>query len=323
MAAPRLVVAIVNYRTADLAIDCLRALAAEVTAAGATQVVVADNASGDGSAERLAEAVRENGWGAWATVLPLPRNGGFSYGNNACFRRFLGGADEPAYFLLLNPDTVVRPGAIAALLDFMDLHPEVGIAGSRLEDPDGAPQLSAFRFHTVLGEFNNQLRLGMLERLLGSWVTNPKISDQPQRADWVAGASMMVRSEVFARIGLFDEDYFLYFEEVDFCLRALRAGWHCWYVPESRVVHLVGQSTGVTSPKARLSRLPRYWFDSRRRYFLKNHGPLYATAVDCVWFAGNLLWHLRRFLQRKPRAEPEGILHDYAKNSVFVRGYRL
>jgi GT2 family glycosyltransferase len=322
MVAPRLVVAIVNYRTADLTIGCLRSLDDEVKAT-TIRVVVADNCSGDGSADRIAAAIEQNGWSSWASLLALPRNGGFSYGNNACFRPFLEDEPKPDYFLLLNPDTVVRSGAIAALLQFMASHPEVGIAGSRLEDPDGRSQLSAFRFHTIVGELNNQVRLGVFARLLGSWVRDPPITDASVRADWVAGASMMVRRTVFEQVGLFDEGYFLYFEEVDFCLRAFRAGFPCWYVPSSRVVHLVGQSTGVTNPSSRRKRLPKYWFDSRRRYFLKNHGPLYATIVDCVWVVGHLFWQIRRFLQRKPQTGPASLLVDYARNSVFVRGYRL
>jgi GT2 family glycosyltransferase len=323
MDTPSLVVAIVNYRTPDLTIGSLRSLVDEVKATPTIRVVVADNCSGDGSVDRIDGAIKENGWSSWASLLALPRNGGFSYGNNACFRLFLKEEPKPDYFLLLNPDTVVRSGAIAVLLQFMASHPEVGIAGSRLEDPDGKSQISAFRFHSILGEFNNQMRLGVFARLLGSWVRDPPITDASVRADWVAGASMMVRRAVFEQVGLFDEGYFLYFEEVDFCLRVFRAGFSCWYVPSSRVVHLVGQSTGVTNPSSRRNRLPKYWFDSRRRYFLKNHGPLYTTVVDCVWLVGHLLWQVRRFLQRKPQTGPASLLVDYARNTVFARGYRL
>lgn len=122
-------------------------------------------------------------------------------------------------------------------------------------------------------------------------------------------------------IGMLDEKYFLYFEEVDYCLRAARAGWECWYEPASRVVHLVAQSTGVTYGPNKP--LPSYWFDSRRRYFLKNHGRMYMFAVDCVWFAGRFLWEVRRFIERKPQLGPASIIRHYARNSVFVRGFRF
>src|SRR5690242_2456807 len=114
----RVLVVIVNYRSASLAIDCLRSLAPEIASlggAGVARVVVTDNASGDDSVARLTRAVGENGWGDWASIQPLARNGGFAYGNNEAIRAALARSDEPDYVLLLNPDTLVRAGAIRAL----------------------------------------------------------------------------------------------------------------------------------------------------------------------------------------------------------------
>ena len=115
---------------------------------------------------------------------------------------------------------------------------------------------------------------------------------------------MMVRRAVFDRVGLLDEGYFLYYEETDFCLRARRAGWECWYVPASRVVHLVGQSSGVTDRHRPRGRRPAYWFASRRRYFERNHGPGYAALASAAWAAGFALWRARRRVQRKPGHGP-------------------
>lgn len=319
----RLAVAIVNYRTAHLTIGCLESLAEEVKAIPAAKVFVVENGSDDGSAEQIARAIEANGWSSWARLLPEERNGGFAYGNNVAIRPLLQSADRSEYVLLLNPDTIVRPGAIQALFDFMDQHPEVGIVGSRLEDPDATPQNSAFRFHTILSELDTQLRLGVFSRLAALWSSNPGFSDSALQADWVAGASMLVRTSVFDSIGLLDEGYFLYFEEVDFCLRARRAGWTCWYEPRSRVVHLVGQSTGVTNPKATGKRLPAYWFESRRRYFVKNHGRLYASMADMAWLLGHLLWQVRRRIQGKADYGPSNHLHDQVRNSVFAKGFGL
>src|SRR4051812_46672849 len=124
----RLLIVIVNYRTAALTVDCLRSLAAEIQSLPAgTRVVVTDNASGDDSVEQLNRAVRDNGWSDWAGVMPLPRNGGFAWGNNEAVRPALQSQDPPDYVLLLNPDTLVRPGAVSALLEFMDAHPAAGI----------------------------------------------------------------------------------------------------------------------------------------------------------------------------------------------------
>src|SRR6185295_2987702 len=101
----------------------------------------------------------QNQWSSWATLLPLPANGGFAYGNNAGIRPYLESDDKPDYVLLLNPDTIIRPGGITELVKFMDARADVGIAGSRLEDPDGAPQISAFRFHSIFSEFEHAMRL--------------------------------------------------------------------------------------------------------------------------------------------------------------------
>ncbi|HAA31973.1 MAG TPA: glycosyl transferase family 2, partial [Cyanobacteria bacterium UBA8553] len=114
--------------------------------------------------------IETEGWSDSVSLMPLDRNGGYAFGNNAPIRAALQSPAPPPYFLLLNPDTIVRPGAIKALVDFMNSHPDVGIAGSRLEDPDGTPQCSAFRFHTVLSELDSGLRLGAVSKLLTNWV---------------------------------------------------------------------------------------------------------------------------------------------------------
>jgi GT2 family glycosyltransferase len=321
--ATTLLVVILNYRTADLTIDCLDSLADEIRAIPGSYVVVTDNASNDGSVEKIASAIDTNQWHAWVKLMPLEHNGGFAFGNNAAIRPALESTVLCPYVLLLNPDTVILPGAVKTLLAFMNDRPDVGIAGSRLEDLDKTSQQSAFRFPNVMGELDFGLRLGVASKLLSRWAVVPEIADCPHQTDWVAGASMIIRREVFESIGLLDENYFMYFEEVDFCLRAHRAGWSCWYVPESHVVHFVGQSSGVTDSKRPPKRLPTYWFDSRRRYFLKNHGWLYAVLADTAWLFGFTLWRWRRVVQRKPDTDPPKIWGDFLMNSVFFRGGQI
>ena len=141
-------VVIVNYRTPGLVVDCLHSLEAEAITLG-LRVVVADNASDDDSASILRETIRKEEW-LWAEVLPLERNGGFAFGNNAAIRLLLASENAPDYVWLLNPDTIVCPGAAAALIDFLDGNSAVGIAGGRLEDSDGTPQTAAFRFPSLL-----------------------------------------------------------------------------------------------------------------------------------------------------------------------------
>ena len=321
--ATRLLVVIVNYRTPALTVDCLRSLESEVKALPGTHVVVSDNASPDNSVEEISSAIKSENWQNWVSFMPLDCNGGYAYGNNAVIQKALESPNPPQYILLLNPDTIVRPKALEVLVNFMDENPTVGIAGSRLEDPDTTPQCSAFRFHTIQSELDNGLRLGVVTKLLSKWVIAPPVSDENCPTDWVAGASMIVRKEVFDSIGLLDEKYFMYFEEEDFCLAANKAGWPCWYVPASRVVHLVGQSSGVTDTKKPPKRLPGYWFDSRKRFFVKNYGRLYAAVADAVWVFGFVLWRMRRSIQRKPDSDPPQILTDFIRNSVVLKGVEV
>lgn len=312
----RLLVVIVNFRTAPLAIDCLRSLDQPMREIAGSKVVIADNASGDNSVQQISQAIADNGWADWARVIQLESNGGFAWGNNRAIEPALSSNDPPQFVLLLNPDTIVRPGAISSLLAFMESHPKVGIAGSRLEHPDGSPQRSAFRFHSVLSELESGFRLGLLSRVLSRYVVAPPVPQEACPTDWVAGASMMIRKEVFDAIGMMDDRYFMYFEEVDFCLRARRAGWSCWYVPQSRVIHLVGQSSGVTDAKQSRKRRPAYWFESRRRYFRKNLGRFRTLCADLAWGGGFSVYRLRRLIWRKPDADPQYFLRDFIRYNL-------
>lgn len=317
----KLLVVIVNYRVVDLTIDCLHSIAPEIGRVPDTHVAICENGTGDDSADRIRKAIEDNGWGAWTSLIAINPNLGFTGGNNAVIRPALEADTTPQYVLLLNADTVIRPNAFRALVDFMDEHTEVGISGSRLEDPDGTPQRSAFRFQSPLGEFESALKLGIVTRLLEPWVTAPPVRDRAFATDWVAGASMIIRREVFEQIGLLDEGYFTYFDDIDFCFNARKAGWPTWYVPESRVVHLVGQSTGVS--EARPKRQPPYVFEARRRYLLKNHNPAYAALADIGRIFGLALWRARVKLTGKIDSVAPHLLCDSIRHSVFMTGFHL
>ena len=208
----------VNYRTAGMVVDCLRSLFAQVQAGdlGGGRAVVVDNASGDDSVERVAATISREGWSGWTEVMPQNSNGGFAYGNNAGIRAAMAADNPPDYLLLLNPDTVARPGAIRALVDFMEAHPDVGIAGSLLENPAGGVDCSAHRIPSPLGELAGAARLGPLSRLLHRHAVSPPQRNEAHECDWVSGASMFIRRQVLEQIGPMDEGYFLYFEAVSY-----------------------------------------------------------------------------------------------------------
>lgn len=317
----KLLVVITNYRVAHLTIDCLRSIANEIDSVPGMQVAVCENGTGDDSAERIQAAIIDNGWRSWCALTVLKINTGFTGGNNVLIGPALKSENPPQYVLLLNADTLVCPNAFRALVDFMDEHPNAGIAGSRMENPDGTLQRSAFRFPSPLGEFEASVNLGMVSQLLNRWVVAPPVPDDKAcEADWLSGASLIVRADVFSDIGLLDEGFFTFFEDVDFCFNARKAGWSVWYAPASRVVHLVGQSTGLTVRKPK--RQPAYAFQARRRYFLKNGGPLKAALADAGKILGLMLWRLRVLLG-KPDITPPHYLLDCLRHSVFLTGFRL
>jgi GT2 family glycosyltransferase len=320
LAAGRVLVVIVNYKTAALTVNCLRSLEPELKNLDGSRVVVVENASGDSDA--LASALRENGWDRWATLDVSDKNGGFAAGNNRAIRAALTSDDPAEYILLLNADTEVYPGAVRALRDFLDTHSKVGLAGSRFVNPDGTDWPFAFRFHSFWSELDTGLRLGVATRLLSRQRCWQVMNAVETPVDWVSGASLMIRREVFADVGLLDEGYFLYYEETDFCLRARRAGWPCWYVPGSRVMHIAGQSTGQGPIERLKKRVPSYWFESRRRYFLKNHGLAYAVSADLAFGLSFSLYRLRRLLTRLPDIDPPGMLRDFWAHSIVFRRNR-
>lgn len=312
--AGRVWTVIVNYKSRALTVDCLKSLAPEVRKIPGSHVVVVENASGE--ADALTSAIVSNGWQDWVTLDVSERNGGFAYANNRAISLALQSPQPPKYIHLLNPDTRIHPGAVQALLDFMDLRTEVGIAGSSFENGDGTDWPIAFRFPSVWSELDRGLQLGIASKWLQHRIVARRMGKEEAQVDWVPGASMMVRTQVFRDIGLMDDAYFLYFEETDFCLRAHRAGWPCWYVPQSRVVHIAGQSTGVTKRYERPPRTPAYCFDSRNRYFIKNHGLPYALGADLTFGVSFGLYRIRRAIQGKPDTDPPRYLTDFIRHSV-------
>lgn len=313
-------VIIVTYKSAALTIDCLASIEAEHNTSGIRiRVVVVDNASGD--APIVARAIERNNWSSWVTLEVAERNGGFAYGNNVGFQRAYADA-RPDYLHMLNPDTILRKGAISKLVNFLEQHPDVGIAGGSFENQDGSDWPFAFRFPSLLSEFEGGIQFGLVTRLLKPWVVTRQMVQVSQPTDWVAGASMMIRASVVEAIGGLDENYFLYFEETDFCFRAKRAGFPTWYVPESRVMHIAGQSTKVTERDAAPKRLPAYWFESRRRYFVLTHGIGYAIGIDIVALFGQTLGLIKRLALRRGHQGIPYFIRDLARYSVLHRKNR-
>lgn len=321
----RMLIVLVNYNGSGLTIDCLKSLAPELAELPDVAVGVCDNGSEPEDYRRLDEGIADLAFGDRVELVRLERNQGFTGGNNVVIRAALASDSPPDAVMLLNNDTLVRPGAIQELYRFMESRPDVGVCGCRLEYPDGESQRAARRVLTAASEFESYARLGVVSRLLGRWLVAPPepTSHEPQVCGWIPGAALAVRREVLERVGLLDEGLYTYFDDVDYCLRAKRAGFPTWYLPTSRIVHLVGKTTGVTAEQARPKRRPEYWFHARRRYFLKSFGPIGAAAADLAAMAGLFLWKARVFVTRKPDPDPPQLFWDLARNGVFARGFRV
>lgn len=314
----------VSYRTAALVVRSLTALAAERALAAShgicVNAVIVDNLSGD--APMIREAIAREGWESWATVIDAPKNGGFAYGNNLGFQHGWARERVPDYFFLLNPDAMVRPNAVVALVNFLERTPGAASAASRLEEGDGTVWPYAFRFPSFVGEAVTALSFGPLYRLFASQTVLRPMGTQPEPVDWFPGAAMMLRSEVIRQLGGMDEGYFLYYEETDFCLKLHRAGWTNWYVPDSHVMHEAGQSTGVTGASGIGRPLPDYWYDSRRRYFAKNHGLAYSAALDGAVIVTTTVGDLLKRLRGVTEGQVPRYARELARNSVALPSNR-
>jgi hypothetical protein len=313
----RLVVALINFRTPELTLSALEAALPAVARIEGSKVVLLDNDSGDGSFEWLTEQVHRRALTP-VEVWRSDRNGGFAYGVNWIARRVFASSAPPEYLYLLNSDAFPAPDAIEELVDFLDRNPEAGIAGSYIHGPDGEPHHTAFRFPSVSSELEATLAFGPVSRLLErSQVALTPIPSHTTRVDWLAGASMMIRRSVFEAAGYFDERYFLYYEETDFCRRAAQLGWAAYYVPASKVAHIGSASTGM---KNKTRRTPGYWFDSRRHYFRKNHGPRYLWAANLAWLFGFTVRRARVRWQGKPDLDRPRLWSDFVRHNFLGGG---
>jgi GT2 family glycosyltransferase len=239
-------------------------------------------------------------------VVASGRNGGFGAGNNFGIRAGMSDGGAPDYVYLLNSDAFPAPDAIRRLLDVLEGDPTLGLAGSYIHGPEGDPHITAFRFPSVWSELESAARFGPLSRLLARHRVPLELPDATCRVDWLAGASLLIRRKVLDRIGLFDETFFLYFEETALCRRAAAAGWPTVYVRDSQVAHIGSASTGMKTWR----RVPGFWLDSRWHYFTKTHGRAYAAAATLAHLTGGALWRLRRLVQGKPRIDPPHFLRD-------------
>jgi GT2 family glycosyltransferase len=310
-----ILVVIVNFRTPEMVLQCLESLSLERKVFPLLRVAVIDNNSADGSVECMRSGVTNRGWEKWTKIIASDQNPGFGAGNNWILREDLA-SDWPAdFYFILNPDTVVLPGIFQTLLGFFLAKPEASILGPRTESGDGVSDYSAFRFPGLVNSLCDGLRFGLIDRLFSRWVTAPKPSATDHRSDWISGGGMFIRREVFQVIGLFDEQFFLYFEETDLCHRAAQKGFQTWYVPEAKMMHWAGSSTGMADGVRK--RMPGWWFASRRHYLRKYHSFGYVVLSDLAFTVGRSIWQLRAWITRIESSDPSNFLWDYVRFNLL------
>jgi len=315
MTGPVLQTVILNYKTPEMTLKSAEAaLAAMDGIAGGITIV--DNDSRDGSYEMLSREVASRGWDreTRVTVIASGHNGGFGAGNNVGIRAGLPGGVKPDYVYILNSDAFPGPDTIRILLDYLEAQAHAGFAGSYIHGEGGVEDwhCTIFRFPSIWSEIESAIKFGPVTRLLKKHVVPMDLPNEPTEVGWTAGASLMMRTSVLDQIGLFDETFFLYFEETDLCLRAKRAGWPTVYVPESKITHIGSVSTGLKT----WVRVPGYWFDSRLYYYTKNHGALYAGLATTAFVLCRSLYRLRRIIERKPHGDAERFLRDMMSHAI-------
>jgi len=283
---------IINYKTPQLVIDCLDTVLPQLVGFDA-KVVIVDNASNDSSVDLIRAWITENDTENKFTLVASKENSGFSGGNNTGVRQL-----KANNYLLLNSDTLLREGALAGLHYAAHKDDSVGLVSPRLEWPDGTPQESCFRFHSPLSELISSARTSVITKLFKRWNVPFPVTQDSIFYDWTSFACVLVKAEVFDKIGLMDEGYFMYFEDVAFAKHVKKAGWNVLNVPETHVVHLRGGSSPLKSQAELRKRLPRYFYESRARYFYQFHGGAGLLFANICWTIGHGIGLIRSLFSR-------------------------
>ena len=283
-------VIIVNWNTRDLLRACLASLRTALAQSPlSAEVLVVDNASSDGSAAMVAAEFRE------ARLFANRENLNYAGGNNQGIAAATG-----EYVLLLNPDTEVPVGAPDALIEFLRSHPRAGAVAPALVYPDGRIQPSVRGFPTPQALFGELSGLGRIwpRSAWGAYRVAELPADRPSSVDQPMASAFLVRKAALDQIGAFDEQFPLFFNDVDLCFRLKQAGWEILYDPRVRVVHVGGASTRQVRPEA-----IRRSHEGLRRYYEKHYrgklpAPVYAAIIALIGLGGALRVAVARLRKR-------------------------
>ena len=262
---------IVSWNTRKLLEDCISSILANPPTLP-LDIWVVDNASSDTSPMMVREHFPE------VHLMANHENVGFGRANNQAIQRCTG-----TYVLLLNPDTLITTGALQTLIDFLETQPQAGAAGAKILNPDSSLQISSHPRPTLSREIWRMFHLDALWPYSAYPLTKWQVG-QPQEVDVLMGACLLIRREVLDQVGVLDEDYFMYSEEVDLCYRIQRAGWRLYWVPEAEVVHFGGQSSQQAATEMFLN-----LYRSKIIYFRKHYGWLVTQVYKSILRTAALL----------------------------------
>lgn len=296
---PDLSVVVVNWNTRDLLKQCLHSVRETVGELNVESIVV-DNASTDGSSAMVRREFPE------VRLIENVENVGFARANNQALQ-----ISQGRLVLLLNSDTVVRAGALQAMCHFMDQHPEAGIVGAKLLNPDGSFQASYLDFPTILSEVLLLTKLYLLFYPPCFPSYSLARSREIREADWVSGACLAIRRAALEQVGGLDEDYFMYSEEVDWCWRVKQAGWKIFYIPQAEVLHWGGQSM-KRIPVHKRARV----YKGKVLFFRKHRGPGYAAAFRLILLLSTIMkmgvWSMALLApSKRVRSQAQSKLRSY------------
>jgi len=279
-------IVILNFRTPEITINCLKTIAAEVQTTPGIHVILIDNASGDDSVPLIKAAILENHWSAsWLEFRPIDTNLGFAGGNNLILREQLSLASPPEYLLLLNSDTLVHQGCLATCLKLMEEDSKIGALSCMLRNRDGSVQNVCRKFPHPLRESLRALGLPWIMPKLFGWADledrgwdREKIS---RDVDWISGAFFLARTEMLRKTGLMDEGFFFLGEDCEWCFRIWKNGWRIRFDPSAEITHLGGASSDSTRVRNRTKDL--YTWRARFKVQEKCYGLLAKVWIHSLY----------------------------------------
>lgn len=301
MQKTKLTIIIVNYNTQHLLSRCLATVADNLKQING-KVVIVDNCSKDDSVDYIRQRFND------IQLITNDKNIGFGRANNQAIVEI-----EGEYVLLLNTDAFLSTNTILDTVNHMDANPNIGILGVKLTGEDGELQPSCRYFPTILNIF--LIKTGLNQLLPKVQLVDDKNWDatKTQECDWVPGCYYLVRKSVIDQLGLFDPRYFMYYEEVDHCLRAKNAGWKVMYYADTAVIHLGGESAKSEGNLTSGKQLNALQTESELLFFRKNHGMIKLLSHICLCMLADLYQALKNLIQFR-----FSNIKNIAKNNVLL-----